>query len=72
MPTLLGHFIDQLLSTTAFTLTKEGRIFLLHSHPSFSSQENRDALSALIREGFINDFRYIDAIPNAAVIAIRG
>lgn len=72
MPTLLGHLIDQLLSTAAFTLTKEGRVLLLHAHPSFSTQEHREALSTLIHKGFINDFRYIDALPQAAVIAIRG
>lgn len=71
MPPLLGHLIDQLLCAAPLTRAKEGRIFLLAPHSSYSISDHHDALSALIREGLIHQFRYIDASPTPSIIAIR-
>lgn len=71
MATLLGHLIDQLISSVSFSRCDEGRIFLIAPHPAFSRQDHLDALATLATEGFLHDFRYIDSMPNAAVLAIR-
>lgn len=72
MASLIGHLSDQLLTAAPFTRSAEGRVYLLHAHPSFSGREHTDALALLVREKLISDFRYIDAIPTPSVIAIRG
>lgn len=71
MPALLGHLVDQLLSSAPFTQSPQGKVYLLHTHPLFSAEDHNHALSSLAREGFINSFSYIDATPKAAVIATR-
>lgn len=71
MSTLLGHLVDQLLFSSPFTHSPQGKVYLLRTHPDFSARQHSTALSSLAGEGFITDFKYIDASPKAAVIAIR-
>lgn len=71
MPSLLAFLIDQLRAATCFTRSSTGRVYLLRVHPSFSRQDHAEALDHLAKDGVINDFRYIDAIPTPSVIAIR-
>lgn len=72
MPGLdLAHeYATQLRTTTPFTRVREGVLHLLPPVPGHTEDQHRSALDSLVRRGTLQEYRYIDAKPQAAILAI--
>lgn len=54
-----------------FAQSQSGDLFLLSPLPDIPHEEQRLALAHLVSLGALSDYRYIDATPQPAVLAIR-
>jgi len=68
---LVRHCLQQLEQCVPMASHQLGEIHLLEPHSDFSPQQHCDALDSLIERGVLAAYRYIEAVPNAAILAVR-
>lgn len=54
-----------------FSRSEAGDIFLIAPLPEIPSERQRDALAHLVSLGVLSAYRYIDANPQPAILAVR-
>jgi hypothetical protein len=70
--TSIAAYYQQLISKAMpFAQSESGDLFLLSPFPDVPTATQREALSHLVSLGALSDYRYIDAEPQAAILAIR-
>lgn len=72
---LVAHYQQHLQASQPFSLASSrhgaGDIYLLPPHPNACLDDQHIAMRALVRLGLLSDYRYIDAEPQAVILAIR-
>lgn len=68
---LSAYYASQLRQAAPFTSVREGCLHLLAPRPGHTERQHRDALDSLVRRGTLQEYHYIDAKPQAAILAIR-
>ena len=66
-----AHYQQAIGRVTPFSQSARGDIYLIAPLPDIPDDAHRPALAQLVSLGVLSDYRYIDAKPQAAILAIR-
>ena len=65
------HYQQLIGKAMPFAHSQSGDLFLLSPFPDVPTDTQQEALSHLVSLGALRDYRYIDAQPQPAILAIR-
>lgn len=71
MHALAAQYQHSISSAAPFATSQSGDLFLLRPVDDVSADQHRQALAHLVSLGSLSDYRYIDASPQPAILAIR-
>ena len=66
-----AHFQQLIGSSRPHVHTREGDVYLLPPIPGVSQALQEQALQGLVSLGLLSEYRYIDAKPQPAILAVR-
>lgn len=68
---IAAHYQQAIGHTTPFAQSESGDIYLVPPLPDIPDEAHQPALARLVSLGVLSDYRYIDAKPQAAILAVR-
>lgn len=66
-----AHFQRLIGALRPFVYTREGDVYLLPPIPDVPQSLQEEALQELVTLGLLSEYRYIDAKPQPAILAVR-
>jgi len=69
--TIAASYQHVIAKTLPFVHSLDGEVTLIRPLPDLEPDQHRDALSLLVSQGVLTDYRYIDSQPQPAILAIR-
>jgi len=71
LASVAAHYQQAMKRTTPFAQSESGDLFLLAPLPDIPEADQRAALAHLVSLGVLSVYRYIDAKPQPAILAVR-
>jgi hypothetical protein len=71
LASVAARYQQALQRSTPFSQSESGDLFLLAPLPDIPERDQRAALAHLVSLGVLSVYRYIDAKPQPAILAVR-